>query len=302
MVLFPPVFWSAPVLGRRRILCTLSAKSREQAEDFLTPYRSARCVGAQVAASRRRAPLGVELINAEVNCSTDIVPATSWPLPQARLAVDLGGPNFRGLFENDLPGAVSSQADAGAPVVVGKSVAVERAGALQVVDNNRGGVAEQIDLNLRPLGVVKFVAGREDHSHDYAAAGDLAVRPDVNVFGGHQPVHGGAVVFKPRRIPGFSELVDFFTQRRFVHGGSSAYRMGCYSRRCDLGFYFASDDISVGCLTDHLSREEDKPQSHTRCRNREFVHRVPLKAKQRILPEEIYNRPRSIVAERRNYV
>ena len=284
------------------MLCIFLANPRQRIGDFLCPCNSDTCAAAPVLTGDRTDGLGVELINAEVNCSTDIVPATSWPLPQARLAVDLGGPHFRGLFEDDLPGAVSSQADAGAPVVVGKSVAVERAGALQVVNNNRGGVAEQIDLNLRPLGVVKFVAGREDHSHDYAAAGDLAVRPDVNVFGGHQLVHGGAVVFKPRRIPGFSELIDFFTQRRFVHGGSSAYRMGCYSRRCDLGFYFASDDISVGCLTDHLSREEDKPQSHTRCRNREFVHRVPLKAKQRILPEEIYNRPRSIVAERRNYV
>ncbi len=82
-----------------------------------------------------------------MNYSTDIVPATSWPLPQARLAVDLGGPNFRGLFEDDLPGAVPAQADAGAAVVVGKSVAVERAGALQAVNNHRGGVAEQIDSN-----------------------------------------------------------------------------------------------------------------------------------------------------------
>src|ERR1700691_3259996 len=124
MVLFPPVFWSAPVLGRRRILCTLSAKSREQAEDFLTPYRSARCVGAQVAASRRRAPLGAELINAGANCSTAIAPDTSWSLTQARLAVDLGGPNFRGWFEDDLPGSLAPQTDAGAPFVVGKSVAV----------------------------------------------------------------------------------------------------------------------------------------------------------------------------------
>jgi hypothetical protein len=286
MVLFLQFFWSAPVLGGRRILCTSNAKSCEQAEDFLTPYSSDRCVGLPVSAWRRRAPLGVDLINPEMNYSTDIVPATSWPLPQARLAVDLGGPNFRGLFEDDLPRAVSSEADAGAAVVVGKSVAVERAGALQVVNNNRGGVAEQIDLNLSPLGVVKLVAGREDHSHDYAAVGDLAVRPDVNVFGGHQPVHGGAVVFEPRRVPGFSELVDFFTQRRFVHGDSSAYRMGCYSRRCDPGFYFASDDISVGCLTDHLSGEEDKAQSHTRCRNREFVHRVPLKASNESCPKK----------------
>jgi hypothetical protein len=208
----------------------------------------------------------------------------------------------RSLFKDDLPRAVSPQTDAGTAVVVGKSVAVERAGALQVVNNDRGGVAEQIDLNLSPPGVVKFIAWREDYSHDFAAVGDLAVRPDVNVFGGHQPVHGGAVVFKPRRVPGFSKLIQFLTLRRFVHGDSSAYGMGCYSRRCDLGFYFANDDISVGCLTDHLSREEGKPQSHTCCCNREFVHRVPLKAKQRILPEEIYNRPRSMNAERRNYV
>src|ERR1700735_4994812 len=57
----------------------------------------------------------------------------------------------RGLFEDDLPGAVAAEAEAGAAVVVGKSVAVESAGALQAVDDHRGGVAEQIDLNLRPF-------------------------------------------------------------------------------------------------------------------------------------------------------
>ena len=87
------------------------------------------------------------------------------------------------MFEDDLPGAVAAEAEAGAAVVVGKSVAVERPGALQAVDDNGGGVAEQIDLNLSPTGVVKFVAGREDYSHDRGAVEDLAVSGDVNVFG-----------------------------------------------------------------------------------------------------------------------
>src|ERR1700735_2795132 len=65
----------------------------------------------------------------------------------------------RGVFEDYLPGAVAAEAEAGAAVVVSKGVAVECAGALQAVDDDRGGVAEQIDLNLRPFGVVKFVAG-----------------------------------------------------------------------------------------------------------------------------------------------
>ena len=126
----------------------------------------------------------------------------------------------RGLFEGDLPGAVSAEAEAGAAVVVGKSVAVERSGALQAVDDNGGGVAEQIDLNLSPSGVVKFVAGREDYSHNRGAVEDLAVPGDVNVFGSHEPVHRGAIVFKPRRVPGFSELVEFLTLRYVFHGRS----------------------------------------------------------------------------------
>jgi hypothetical protein len=227
------------MIGGREVLCTLVANPGKQTGEFLSPCRTGRCVAGPVAASCQRAPLGVDLVNPALNYSTDISPAASRPLPQARLAVDLGGPFSsparqqsagkrelrgygRGLFEDDLPGAVAAEAEAGAAVVVGKSDAVECAGALQAVDDNGGGVVEQIDLNFRPPGVVKFVAGREDYSHDRGAVEDLAVPGDVNVLGGHELVHGGAVVFKPRRIPGFSELVELLTQRRVFHFRSSS--------------------------------------------------------------------------------
>ncbi len=142
---------------------------------------------------------------------------------QKVIEIELRG-YWRGLLEDDLPRAVAAEAEAGAAVVVGKSVAVESAGALQAVDDDSGGVAEQIDLNLSPRGVVKFVAGRKNDSQDFAAVADLAVRRDVNVFGRHEAVHGGAVVFEPRRVPRFAKLVQFLTQRRAVHPASETLK------------------------------------------------------------------------------
>jgi hypothetical protein len=115
----------------------------------------------------------------------------------------------RGLFEGDLPGAVSAEAEAGAAVVVGKSFAVEGAGALQAVEDDGGVIAEHFDLKLGPGGVMDFVAGREDHSQNGSAVEDPAVWGDVNVFGSHEAIDGGADVFKPRRIPGSAELLNF---------------------------------------------------------------------------------------------
>src|ERR1700735_3028288 len=69
----------------------------------------------------------------------------------------------RGLFEDDLPGAVAAEAEAGAAVVVSKGVAAEGRGARPAVNNYRGVATEQINLNLRPFGVVQFVAGRENY-------------------------------------------------------------------------------------------------------------------------------------------
>jgi|HubBroStandDraft_6_1064221.scaffolds.fasta_scaffold01110_13 thiosulfate dehydrogenase [quinone] large subunit len=124
----------------------------------------------------------------------------------------------RGLLEGDLPGAVSAEADAGAAVIVGKSFAVEGAGALQAVEDDGGVIAEQFDLNLGPSGLMKFVAGREDDAQNDGAVQDLPVGRDVNVFGGHEPVHGGGVVFKPRCVPGFTELLNFLVRGFRVHG------------------------------------------------------------------------------------
>src|SRR6202046_2578093 len=129
----------------------------------------------------------------------------------------------RGLFEDDLPGAVAAEAEAGAAVVVGKSVAAEGRGARAAVNNYRGVATEQINLNLRPFGVVQFVAGRENYSQDRAAVEDQATGGDVNVFGSNEIVHGGAVVFKPGGVPGFSEVVEFLTQRRGVQRASCTH-------------------------------------------------------------------------------
>ena len=63
--------WSALVLGRRRILCTLSAKPCRRIEDFLCHCNSDTCAAATVRAGDRMGSLGVELINAGLNCSTD---------------------------------------------------------------------------------------------------------------------------------------------------------------------------------------------------------------------------------------
>ncbi len=124
------------------------------------------------------------------------------------------------MFEGDLPGGVSAKADAGAAVIVGKDVAVEGPGALPAVDDDRGVVAEQVDLKLVPGAVVDFVSGRADYSQNGGAVKDLAVCCDVNVFGGHETVHGGTVVFQPRRVPGFAELLNLLMQRRGVHKAS----------------------------------------------------------------------------------
>jgi len=126
----------------------------------------------------------------------------------------------RGLFERNLPRAVSAEADAGAAVIVGKSVAVEGAGALQAVEDDGSVIAEHFDLKLAPSGVMQFVAGREDHSQNGAAVQDLAVWRDVNVFGSHEAVHGGAVVFEPRGVPGFAEVFDFLLHRCGFHKAS----------------------------------------------------------------------------------
>ena len=129
----------------------------------------------------------------------------------------------RGLFEGDLPGAVSAEAEPGAAVIVGKSFAVEGAGALQAVEDDGGVIAEHFNLKLGPSGVVEFVAGREDHSQNGCAVEDLAVGRDVNVFGSHEAVHGGAIVFEPRGVPGFAELFDLLVYRRRFHKASIEY-------------------------------------------------------------------------------
>ena len=77
------------------------------------------------------------------------------------------------MLEGDLPGAVSTEADAGAAVIVGESVAVEGAGALQAVEDDGDVIAEHFDLKLGPIGVMEFVAGREDDSQNGAAVVDL---------------------------------------------------------------------------------------------------------------------------------
>src|SRR6202162_5608097 len=130
------------------------------------------------------------------------------------------GRHRRGLFEGDLPGAVSAEADAGAAVIVGKSFAVEGAGALQAVENDGGVIAEHFDLKLGPSGVMDFVAGREDYSQNGAAVEDLAVWRDVNVFGSHEAVDSGAVVFEPGSVPGFAEVFDLLLKSCGVHGSS----------------------------------------------------------------------------------
>jgi hypothetical protein len=134
----------------------------------------------------------------------------------------------RGLFEGDLPGAVSAEADAGAAVIVGESVAVEGAGALQAVEDNGGVIAEHFDLKLGPSGAMEFVAGRQDDSQNGGATDDLSVGRDVNVFGSHEAVHSGAVVFEPGGVPGFAELFDFLLHRRRFHKASTEYRQHDY--------------------------------------------------------------------------
>src|SRR3984957_541456 len=129
----------------------------------------------------------------------------------------------RGLFEGDLPGAVSAEAEAGAAVIVGKSTAVEGARALQAVEDDGGVIAEHFNLKLGPSGVVEFVAGREDDSQNGCAVEGLAVGRDVNVFGSHEAVHGGAIVFEPRGVPGFAELFDLLVYRRRFHKASIEY-------------------------------------------------------------------------------
>src|SRR3984957_14858703 len=130
----------------------------------------------------------------------------------------------RGLFEGDLPGAVSAEAEAGAAVIVGKSTAVEGAGALQAVEDDGGVIAEHFDLKLGPSGVMEFVAGREDDSQNGGATDDLSVGRDVNVFGSHEAVHGGAVVFEPGGVPGFAEVFDLLLHRCSVHRTSCLYK------------------------------------------------------------------------------
>jgi hypothetical protein len=136
--------------------------------------------------------------------------------------------HWRGLFEGDLPGAVSAEADAGAAVIVGESVAVEGAGALQAVEDDGGVIAEHFDLKLGPSGAMEFVAGREDYPQNEGPVEDLAVGRDVNVFGSHQAVHGGAVVFEPGGVPGFAELFDFLLHRRDFHKASIEDRQRDY--------------------------------------------------------------------------
>jgi hypothetical protein len=126
----------------------------------------------------------------------------------------------RGLLEGDLPGAVSAEAEAGAAVIVGESVAVERASALQAVEDDGGVIAEHFDLKLGPSGVMELVAGREDYSQNGSAVEDLAVGRDVNVVGSHEAVHGGTVVFEPGCVPGFAKLLDFLVYRCGVHDAS----------------------------------------------------------------------------------
>jgi len=129
----------------------------------------------------------------------------------------------RGLLEGDLPGAVAAEAEAGAAVMVGKSFAVEGAGALQAVEDDGGVIAENFDLKLGPSGVMEFVAGREDDSQDGGATEDLAVGRHVNVFGSHEAVHGGAVVFEPCGVPGFGEVFDLLLHYRGFHRSSRLY-------------------------------------------------------------------------------
>jgi hypothetical protein len=129
----------------------------------------------------------------------------------------------RGLFERDLPASVSAEAEAGAAVIVGKSVAVEGAGALQAVEDDGGVIAENFDLNLAPSGAMEFVAGREDDAQNGGAVEDLSVGRDVNIFGSHQAVHGGAVVFEPGCVPGFAELFDLVLHRSRFHKASIEY-------------------------------------------------------------------------------
>jgi hypothetical protein len=117
------------------------------------------------------------------------------------------------LLEGDWPGAVSAEAETGAAVIVGERFAVEGAAALQAVEDDGSVIAEHFDLKLGPSGVMELVAGREDHSQDSGAVEDLAVGRDVNVLRGHEPVHGGGVVLKPRRVPGFAELDNFLLHR-----------------------------------------------------------------------------------------
>jgi len=122
-----------------------------------------------------------------------------------------------GLLEGDLPGAVSAEAEAGAAVIVSKSVAVQGAGTLQAVEDDGGVIAQHIDLKLGPIGVMEFVAGREDASQNGGATDDLSVGRDVNVFGSHEAVHGGAVVFEPGGVPGFAGVLDFLLHRCGFH-------------------------------------------------------------------------------------
>jgi hypothetical protein len=207
-------FWSALVLGRRSTVCSLIANPGRRIEVLLCLCNSDTCAAATVRAGDGTGALGVELINAGMNRSTEIEDAA------LEHGLRLHG---RGLFEDDLPRAVASQADARAAVIVGESAAVECAGALPAVEENGGVFAEQRSLKLGPSAAVDFVARRADYSHNRAAVEDLSVRRDVGVFGGHELVHSGAVVFQPRRIPGFAKLFQFLTQRRVIHRSSCTY-------------------------------------------------------------------------------
>ena len=105
---FLQVRFCVRMIGGRETLCILLAKACQQIADLLCPYNSHTCAPAPVRTGDRTGGLGVELINAGMNCSTGLFSATSWPLPQARLfylpgstyrrpgspVLDLGGPRL----------------------------------------------------------------------------------------------------------------------------------------------------------------------------------------------------------------
>jgi hypothetical protein len=183
----------------------------------------------------------------------------------------------RGLFEGDLPSAVAAEAEAGAAVIVGESVAVEGASACPAVDDNGGVIAEHFDLELGPSAVVDFVGWREDDTQNGSAVEDLAVGRDVNVVGSHEAVHGGAVVFEPGGVPGFAELFDLLLHCRVVHDASFQ------NIRCSI--YPVGDDV-VAITGDRgsageFSREEDEAEGYARRRKRDLSHRLSPDMKSR---------------------